>query len=260
MDGAAFSGAGRYQLFAEVFDLRAALANKLRDWAGSVFTALSFKRSAASWMLTTADLAFRLGKSIELSKCLLNQAGEWLGSPEQPGSARGAESELRWLRARASRLAALFEKDPDTRIKHLRDAVAGAEQALVHGVRKINQTRFYLRMVRNLLPELPQDNQQRQAVAAAVGVVGKTFGPERADWPLDIYAQLAALLRYEARLVNSPQLRLNQLREAVQFLKPAESQAVYLAHEGDTRSLLVLARLYRALAREMARQIGRAHV
>jgi hypothetical protein len=254
MDGAAFSGTARYQLFAEVFELREALTDKLGDWVGSVFAALSFKRSAASWMLTTADLAFRLGKSNEFSKRLLSQAGEWLSSPEQPGSVRGAESELGWLRARASRLAALFEKDPDTRVKHLREAVAGAEQALIHGARKINQTRFYLRMVRNLLPELPQEDQQRQAVAAAVDVVGKTFGSERADWPLEIYTQLAALLRYEARFVNSPQLRLSQLRQAVQFLKPAESRTVYLAQEGDTRPLLVLARLYRALAHEMARQ------
>jgi hypothetical protein len=254
MDGAAFSGTARYQLFAEVFELRAALADKLCDWTSSVFAALSFKRSAASWMLTTADLAFRLGKPVELSKRLLNQAREWLGSPEQPGSVWGAASELGWLRARASRLAALFETDPDTRIKHLHDAVAGAEQALVHGARKINQTRFYLRMVRNLLPELPQENHQRQAVAAAVDVVGKTFGPERADWPLEIYAQLAALLRHEARFVNSPQIRLSQIHAAVQFLQPAESRAVYLSQEGDTRPLLVLARLHRGLAHELARQ------
>lgn len=254
LDGAALSGAFRYQLSREVLELRESLVDKLCDFGNSVFAPSNLKRTAATWLLATADLGFRLGKPIEWGNRLLDQINHWLESPQIVGRGGVAESELAWLRARASRLAALLESNPENRIKHSRAAVAGAEYALAYGARKISQVQFYLRMVRSLLPELPQESQRKQAAIAATDVVARTFGKDQESWPLEIYTQLAALFRYNADLTNSPQTRLSQLHEAVEFLKPAKNRIIDLAQQGDARPLLVLARLYRTFARELSRQ------
>ena len=253
LDSAAFFGAGRYELSREVLELREALIEKIYTWANSASATPKFQRTAASWMLSSAELGFRLGKPIEWCQPLHAQAESWLQNSQQ-GSLGGVESELSWLRARAFRLAASLTMNPDERIKYLLVAVTSAEQALVHGGRKINQARFYLRMVRNLLAELPQDEQRRHATTTAIETMGKIFGSKCDEWPLEVHAQLSAVMRYEAMQVNNPQVRIGQLRQAVEFLKPAKSRAVSLAKKGDSRSLLTLARLYRGLGREQAQQ------
>ena len=248
LDIALYRGVRRFRRLQDVLELREALRAKLMQQA-TRFPSLdrSWSRWWLSWILNTVDLQIELGHR-ERSASLLDMASRQLRALIALRHGARDDSWIWWLRTRYNLLEARLTTDPNKRIRLLRQASNRAARCVARYPTEPRWIRFYLRSVRRLLGEIGYNDAGRLTVDQAIQTLSELLGPP-SQWAVDIRAQIAALIRDEARRASDIEYQHKRAQDALSILRTSASGDGYTQISANDRAGLVEARILAFLGR-----------
>jgi hypothetical protein len=256
LDIAASIFARHQNLDVEIIEIRQKLITRLLlEATQDNYEDVSWIKWSSSWALNTADLLVRSGRMSQVDRLLEDTAGLLEKLPPPTRQSTILDWNLLW--GRLKRLEARVARDQAERVSKLHEAVSYAAEVLTFSKNQEQSTRLYLRAVRRLIEELSTDAERVEHVETALNQLAIYYG-ERDQWALHVTSESAALIRDEASLHADPERRLERVQSALNLLSPYKANAISLAAQGDTRSLLTLARCY-AFSSVSNERLGRAH-
>lgn len=241
LDFAAFLGAQRYHQHREILRIRQNLLCRMLELNTAEASDIAVLKWSASWLLNTATIAARTGE-IEVAQKSTEAARVAVDRLPQPRTAHGASDRL-WLTSRLAQIEGRLSVNSQTRIEKLREAEVAAFEAIARTPSNVRWVRFALRAAHRLSEELRTDDQRDQLLGDVDERLTTIFG-DHMIWPLTLKTQVMALARDTAALNIDPERRIRQVRQYLDRFNLAMEEAKSLAHLGDARPLLVLARSY----------------
>lgn len=239
LDISAFIGLQRYQRPREIYSIRTLLIPRLICVNNSERIDAASLKWAASWILNTAYVASKIGNN-EMTTDILKLAESAVGRLPDPKAAY-ALNDFLTLKLRLAKIQfRLLTKRFDC-VAKLREILAIALKGFANSP---NEQRWLIsatRCANSVAAELYTDEERYQLVNNLIADVSDVSG-DLSTWPLMIRGPIAASLRNIARNNIDDSNRLKLVLKAIDLLRPKSAEAITMAHLGDSRFLLVLAR------------------
>jgi hypothetical protein len=217
LDIALYQGARRLNRRRDILELRTTLQATLERQIATAGYADQSWRWWLSWLLNTADLCIGTGQREQASQ-LLTTVRNGLRALIVLRKRTFGSSWIWWLRARFNLLEQRLTADPQRRLQLVRQASSRAARCLSSFPTEPRWIRFYLRTVRRLIREVAGDDARKAAVDRAIETLTFLFGPPP-DWSVDVRAQMAALVRDEARRAWNVDYQHTRGMEALALLR-----------------------------------------
>lgn len=252
LDIGAFLGQRRFRRNRDILSIRRRLVGPLSSLAAAGVEDVAVLKWSASWALNTAAIAVSIGDS-EAGRDLVATARNVVIRLPHPTSSHGAADRL-WLESRLAQVESRIQADHTARVAKLRQALHSALDAFTSSPFGGRWLRFALRAAHRLSEDLRGDEDREALVIEVRRRLTGIIGVER-TWPVDVCAQVAGFVRDAAAQGADPDTRLRMVRDAIDLLAPGERETVAVAHLGDNRPLLVLARSH-AYAAACSGEVG----
>lgn len=233
-DAALYYGARRYHAFGEILAVMAACFPALKAQASTEDD--GWKLAWLSFLINLGDLTVSRGRLEGVDEIV--KAAEGLLGPDQTIA---ANSSIHWLRARFACLRERLAPDNAQRIAALKDCVAHASASLSARPDDPGRVRFFLRSLRRLAEVERDDDARKWIIDDAICFLEQLLGAHE-SWDIAIRAQVAALMRFEARRAWDLPYQKKRIGQALELLKSAAA-ADRAAWDDDPRACLVAARL-----------------
>ena len=235
LDSALFFGARYRHLFRETLGVRQRLLQSLERQVDQHEADWPWLYAWMSFLINTANLSVSLEGPAEIS-ALMERLEPLLARHQRQGDFR-----WHWLSTRLWMLRERLSTGLADRVAALREAERHAAACLAAIPADPRSARFYLRMSRYLLRQQSDDSERHETVELARARIEAVIGP-LPQWPIAIKAQVAALMRDEARRAFSIGYQNRRARDALNLLRAgADDKSSALAQ--DPEALLVEARL-----------------
>ena len=238
-----------------ILDARSRLIIRLRAAAFEEASPPTTLRRIFYWHLHTADLALSLDR-IDEARTHREFAAKMIGGSTRPASDHVVADGT--ALARQCLLDARLSQSRQERLGHLQSARDHASKASQIGTEHAASQAFglQLRVVRQMIDEVPTDEERKDLVEGVMAGLTLTFGSETQSWPLEVRTRVSSLVRRaaEANLVSAN--RIDAARQCIELLEP-RAPVVAAASLGEPRPLLALARGYALLGRTLMERTGR---
>jgi tetratricopeptide (TPR) repeat protein len=249
LDVALYFGAKYYRTFSEVLSCRLSVTSRLSQQAELKVVDRRWTTWWISWKLNVASLHLELGEFAK-ARPLLDDARELLEKLLPCGHLYWSSSWSAWLQSRIEMLELRLTRDPEQRLERLRRISADVAESLPLTAQEPRWLISYTRAVRRLVRELKDDDLRRVAVDHAIQTLENNFG-QRSGWHIGLRTQVAALLRFEARIAWREENRRPRALEAIELLRATALGSLDEVRENEYAALLEV-RLLRFLG--MARE------
>ncbi len=256
LDRGIFIGTSRFKCGDEVFkirqDLRAPLKETLRviQDPGVIKDPRPrqrFLKAATAWLLNSAWVAANIDKLKE-ARSLLTDARSFsdiLNRSVPPGEI----ANRLWMESWIRQIEARLEINTEMRLFKLQEA-RNCSLKVFQLEKPIRWLQSYLRAVRRILTELSDDDEKEKEIKSLFKEIEKKYGPNDREWPIDVCALVATLLRDTSLHFSNPKTKLSVSKNSVALLQFREKDIRQSARDGDLRQSLVLIRNLSNLAHQ----------